>query len=125
MKSVWAERSREVQIKSSQAAMWINLGAFAGAGDDAVVLKTDLCWDGVDKHGVHYTGVGDVFRRNLKIKSVLSGLQPVMWISIGALSFLDLRTPRKQSLFWLSLNYEKEMSANKLSFCGSVSKWVL
>jgi hypothetical protein len=61
MKSVWAER-QVVQINPLQAAMCDQSRCFCWRGDDAVGLKADSML-GVDKHGVHYTGVGDVFRR--------------------------------------------------------------
>jgi solute carrier family 25 S-adenosylmethionine transporter 26 len=92
MKSVWADRQGVMQVNPLQAAMCGSLsGAIAGAATTPLdVLKTRLML-GVDKHGVHYQGVGDVFRRTLAEEGrsgFLKGLQPrVMWISIGGFVF--------------------------------------
>jgi solute carrier family 25 S-adenosylmethionine transporter 26 len=92
MKIAWAERQGILQVNPLQAATCGSIsGAFAAAVTTPLdVLKTRLML-GVDKHGVHYKGAGDVFRRTLAEEGAvtfLNGVQPrVMWISIGGFVF--------------------------------------
>ena len=71
------------------------VGSFSGAIAAAAttpldVIKTRLMLGG-DKHGVPYTGIGDVARRVVQHEGPLamfSGISPrVFWISIGGFFF--------------------------------------